>query len=234
MKELIYTKEGLISLIKNYNFISEVFKIKNGIDVFILIEKNQSQGFKYSLSIAVQKNIVWNRKGNNYIGIIDRLHDFLIKNSLVAKETAFSLPTNPSSITPQRMAQKQSAPANSIKCSSPATPIKPIPKNPNRDENCFAKDEKEKLRRYFQSLYKNYLLEPHFCAGRNNGGKVDVSINNEKVFEFHDKTYYWKEFIITYFLSIRDKMKAGVPIPESMSILFGENLILRIDIHNSF
>jgi hypothetical protein len=63
---------------------------------------------------------------------------------------------------------------------------------------------------------------------------VGIYIGSEQVKEFDDDLHSWKQFIITYLVSIKDKKQAGVETPDAICILFNETMLLKISIHDFF
>ena len=100
MKKIVYTKIKLLEIIKKNEIINNSFIINEKKNLILFIQKNViwkskiKWSWKYFLSLSIWEKIIWKNKdqdSNNYINIVDDIHEFLIKKNLLPLSSWISL-----------------------------------------------------------------------------------------------------------------------------------------------
>jgi len=84
MKNFKYTKADLASFIKYNYFLEEILCVNPIKKVYISIKKNaRNISWRYEISIFLDRTLFWKKEWNNYLLILDELHEILILRKLL-------------------------------------------------------------------------------------------------------------------------------------------------------
>lgn len=87
MKLLKYNKMSLVWIFKGNEYLkNEVVKLKVKLNIRLVLNKNSSNSYKYKIEIIKDNTCISVQNWNNYMNLIDWVHNFLIKNKLIDKE----------------------------------------------------------------------------------------------------------------------------------------------------
>lgn len=84
MESIKYRKESLINFFKNNVFFKNQFiNINSKNNISLILNKNIRFEKKYWIMILKDKKTIYSEESNNYLDLLDKVHNFLIKYKLI-------------------------------------------------------------------------------------------------------------------------------------------------------
>lgn len=235
MKLFKYSKNDLIGFIKYNPFLEEILNINPRKLVFLSIKKNiRWITGRYEILVIVNKVLAWKKEGNNYMIILDELHEFLTLRKLLPiadmKPIKIEWDINDSIFENGPQMKNENIKINpeiSQKISIPKKPID-IP---------HKIDPKEKMKNDL-AFFENSILKGEL------NNLSDLAINRARGLDILDSKKWivwtlglnpeiWKKLLAIYLYNLPILFKKWAYVPEIIYIIFGDNISLKVYIQES-